>query len=104
MRNGTLHLPKRQIETDTPYQKDEWQLDAYGCYVIAHHATGKRLAFIVRCPPYCDRGHWQAAVENIPDIDSQDGFPRYYMNLERALDEMTSWLNWRIFENHSSGE
>lgn len=104
MSENTLHLPKRRIETGARYHSKEWKIDAYGCYVITQHETGRRMAFIQRRPSYCDRGRWQASVECIPDIDAQDGFPRYYMTLEHAIDEITSWLNWRLFKTHPPGE
>ena len=58
-------------------------------------ALGHARVTIERRPPYCDRGHWIAKVFGIADIDHQDGFPRYYMDLERAKAEMAEWLDWR---------
>jgi len=49
-------------------------------------------------PKYCDRGHWYAKVEGIPGIDEADKFPRYYMDLSAAMDEMKSWLCWRLYK------
>ena len=45
-------------------------------------------------PQYCDRGNWKVLVDsNLPfDIDHQDGFPRYYMDFDRAQDEIQDWL------------
>lgn len=47
-------------------------------------------------PSYCDRGHWFAKVYGIDSIDFQDQFPRYFMDLKRAKDEMKDWLVWRL--------
>lgn len=49
-------------------------------------------------PAYCDRGHWYAKPLGLPAlwIDAQDGFPRYYMNLERAKAELSEWLQWKL--------
>lgn len=46
-------------------------------------------------PPYCDRGHWYGKVFGL-HTDSQDGFPRYFMDLDRAKAEMSEWLAWRL--------
>jgi hypothetical protein len=46
-------------------------------------------------PAYCDRGHWYGKVFGI-ETDHQDGFPRYFMDLERAKAEMAEWLTWRL--------
>ena len=47
-------------------------------------------------PFYCDRGHWMFRCD-LPDVDGHDGFPRYYMDLERAKDEIEAWLGWRLW-------
>ena len=47
-------------------------------------------------PPYCDRGPWYGQAWGIPSLDGEDGFPRYYMDLQRAKDEMKEWLIWRL--------
>ena len=47
-------------------------------------------------PFYCDRGNWLAKLfareELAKDIDDADGWPRYYMNKERAKLEIEDWL------------
>ena len=48
-------------------------------------------------PTYCDRGHWYAKVFGIW-TDEADGFPRYFMDLQRAKDEMHEWLIWRLHQ------
>ncbi len=56
------------------------------------------LVWIVKRPWYCDRGHWSAAID-APfqwNVDEQDGFPRYYMDLEVAKKEIGEWLIWRV--------
>lgn len=57
-------------------------------------------------PTYCDRGNWIAKV-HVPcmerkanalinlDIDDQDGWPRYYFDLDRAKLECEAWLKKR---------
>lgn len=61
-------------------------------YRFGHHAVT-----LVERPHYCDRGHWVGNVLG-PElyIDHQDGFPRYFMDLERAQTEMVDWLKWRL--------
>lgn len=50
-------------------------------------------------PHYCDRGNWIAKVHvglNCPtEIDSQDGWPRYYFDFDRAKLEIEAWLKKR---------
>ena len=50
-------------------------------------------------PHYCDRGRWLAHLETIHpftlEIDSADGWPRYYFDLERAKLEIEAWLEKR---------
>lgn len=56
-------------------------------------------------PPYCDRGRWLARLEvlllaegltgprpELLHIDAQDGWPRYYFDLDRAKLEIEAWL------------
>jgi hypothetical protein len=41
-------------------------------------------------PHYCDRGRYIARVD--APIDYQEGFPRYYFDLEVAKQEMAEWV------------
>lgn len=54
---------------------------------------------IERRPPYCDRGSFLAKVfVTSPTelfVDEQDGWPRYYFDLERAKAECEAWLTKR---------
>jgi len=45
-------------------------------------------------PAYCDRGNWVATADSTKpyDLDGADGFPRYYMDLERAKAELEDWM------------
>lgn len=56
--------------------------------------TGEMLGWIQNRPDYCDRGHWSACIER-HDINSQDAFPRYFMRLETAKQEMMDFVRWR---------
>lgn len=76
----------------------EWTLGAGGEWNLYGPAAGfgNVHVWLTARPPYCDRGHWQASVSGLEDIDYQDGFPRYFMDLERAKLEMADWLRWRL--------
>jgi hypothetical protein len=57
---------------------------------------------IQRRPAYCDRGNFLANVELKEGgdhlrlwLDSADGWPRYYMNLDRAKAEIEDWMKKR---------
>jgi len=58
--------------------------------------NGVRVGWMMPRPLYCDRGHWQVNSE-LPDIDAQDSFPRYYMSETTARNETIAWLNWRLW-------
>lgn len=73
-----------------------------GVIELYDDATGRMLAWIGQRPPYCDRGHFQANVECVPDLDSQDGWPRYYMHLEVARRETVDFLRWRLLKERAS--
>jgi hypothetical protein len=74
-----------------------WKLDqsANETWNLFDTDTGQMLAWIDRRPEYCDRGHWCARIE-IGDLDVQDGWPNYYMDLETAMREVVSFLYWRL--------
>ena len=71
--------------------------------------------WIEKRPHYCDRGHWKGNVRGplplipqpLSDLDEQDGFPRYYMDLSVAKQELRKWLYWRLYQidipDHSGG-
>jgi len=63
--------------------------------------NSKRVGWLERRPPYCDRGHWKFGCE-LPYIDGHDSFPRYYMDNTRAKSEIISWLNWRLWKRQVS--
>lgn len=54
---------------------------------------------IEKRPHYCDRGNWIAKIHAIGSfhysIDHQDGWPRYYFELDRAKLECEAWLHKR---------
>ncbi len=62
-----------------------WSINADGAYIE-----------IAPRPGYCDRGRYLVTVSGLGDIDFQDAFPRYFMDLERAKKEMAEWLGWRL--------
>ena len=53
-------------------------------------------------PKYCDRGNFLANVDLRPtgrarraNLDAHDGWPRYYMDFDRAKLEIEAWLKKR---------
>ena len=70
-----------------------WELDEFQCWNLRR--DGVHIWLNPR-PVYCDRGRWLAHVQGIESIDFADGFPRYYMDLERAKLELDEWLTWRL--------
>lgn len=48
-------------------------------------------------PSYCDRGNWIATIEATPavNLDVADGWPRYYLDFDRAKAEIEAWLDKR---------
>jgi hypothetical protein len=54
------------------------------------------LVWIEPRPAYFDRGRFSAQYEGSFYITADDGFPRYYMDLETAKREMRAWLLHRI--------
>jgi hypothetical protein len=72
----------------------EWEYsEAMRFWSLRH---GNTQVTIEHRPAYCDRGHYVAKVFGLEDVDWADGFPRYFMNLDRAKLEMMEWLVWRL--------
>lgn len=44
-------------------------------------------------PHYCDRGRFHAQTD--APLDSAEGWPRYYFDLDVAKREIAAWLNCR---------
>jgi hypothetical protein len=72
-----------------------WKLDADGVFNCT--MDGTLVAWMTPRPAYCDRGHWQVDSD-LPHLDDYDGFPRYYMRREVAIQETEAWLNWRLLK------
>lgn len=60
------------------------------------------LVWISKRPQYCDRGNYWAMCDvknggnsRRLDLDAQDAWPRYYMNLDRAKLEIEEWMKKR---------
>jgi hypothetical protein len=68
--------------------------------VIHHEINGKECTITLESrPAYCDRGNYLAKLwpsgELAREIDSQDLWPRYYFDEERARLECEDWLKKR---------
>jgi hypothetical protein len=72
-----------------------WALDDDGSFNCTWE--GIVLAWMTERPRYCDRGHWQVK-STLAGLDHADGFPRYYMQREVAIQETERWLNWRLLK------
>lgn len=54
-------------------------------------------------PHYCDRGKWLVMVSTVINgisdysspLDDQEGFPRYFFELDNIKSEMQAWANER---------
>lgn len=68
---------------------EEWE---YWSFMVG----GSELVIIEPRPAYCDRGHWYAKPVGMSWIDAAHGFPRYYMDLDRAKAELSEWVTWRL--------
>lgn len=62
-----------------------WEIFGKGCSITLEER-----------PSYCDRGNYIAKVfprgDLLTDMDHQDGWPRYYFDLDRAKLEVGAWL------------
>ena len=84
---------------------DGWNWSMDPSFVHTHVQThdlrdheGHLLAWAQSRPHYCDRGHWKGVIEIPCGLDSQDGWPNYYMSLKRAKTEVEAFLRWRLFQ------
>lgn len=78
---------------DIPLERDQYNV---------HWLRGEiHHVWMQERPSYCDRGHYIAHVEPAPNagikytIDTQDAWPRYFMDFDRMIDEMRDWIKWR---------
>lgn len=65
------------------------------CWDCVDVSTGERLAFITQQADYQDRGHFMGMVD-IPGVGKDDSWPNYYMRWDRAMSEITAFLDWRL--------
>jgi len=61
-------------------------------------SKGELLAWVEKRHSYCDRGHWKGNIEIACGLNDQDGWPNYYMSLDRAQKEISAFLKWRLFK------
>jgi len=74
----------------------EWRVNPEHPNLHEARVNGRMVGWLHKRPDYCDRGHWQAAIELEHDI--QDAFPRYFMRFETAKQEMEDFLRWRLWK------
>lgn len=97
----TYYMLKKYADLDMPIKLD-WQPAEGGLIarVPAEDYQGKGFVAIyaLKRPSYCDRGKWHVLVEpegDIAGLDDQEGFPRYFFEIEHLQKEMQIWANWR---------
>jgi len=79
----------------------KWRVDEYRCLrrnekISMNGKPGNYDIIIQRRPSYCDRGDWMIYVDGHNDIDSSDGFPRYFFGTEEDVKrQMETWLQRR---------
>jgi hypothetical protein len=88
-------------ERDAAVGKIEWRcrraIKGVLCPPIYEAYVGnKMVGWIEHRPHYCDRGHFKAIVD-VPNLDGQDAFPRYFMRFSSAVQEMEEFLRWRLW-------
>jgi len=75
------------FEDGTPAIVPWWEINGRECTI-----------YLEQRPAYCDRGNWYAKLDArggtalARELDHQDGWPRYYFDLERAKLEIEAWL------------
>ena len=78
--------------------KWKWSFGGQGYWetkVDWQDAVGKMTCYITiePRPVYCGRGQWIAKT-NAP-LDDEEGWPRYYFDLDTAKKEIQKWVNKR---------
>jgi len=65
--------------------------------VEVNGVKGEWLVWLTQRPHYCDRGRWGVGVDGVgcSPPDEQEGFPRYFFDLETAKEEMRAWVKMR---------
>jgi len=74
-------------------ERFRWIADNYGGYTLSVY--GIRLS-IEPLPSHSPRGHFWGNIEGLPAISAADGFPRFYMKLQRGKNDLREWLLWRL--------
>lgn len=83
----------------------EWEIDEYGYHLLTIRVNKFEAHFFMEPRPvYCDRGHWMVMCEywrdadGINTLDRSDFFPRIYMSLDVAKDEIQRFIAWRALK------
>jgi len=91
-------MPREPAVNERTIPKFEWiQNPEYPTTWDCFDEKGQRVAYLSERPTYCDRGHFLGNVE-IGGLDSEDCWPNYYMDFERAKNEIISFLLWRLYK------
>ena len=82
-------------------QQEHWKIANLGVYNQQYdYILGKECEIVIESrPSWCDRGNFIAKIfakgSLAQGIDNQDGWPRYYFDLDRAKLEIEAWLQKR---------
>jgi hypothetical protein len=101
----------KKAETFDEVMALEWDLDKDGYFNLSVEVNDcKAFFFIQPRPNYCDRGHWFVMCdfftnsEGINTLDHADLFPRPYMSLSVAKDEIQRFIAWRALKVSEGSE
>lgn len=86
-------IVEQGVDMDALVERQERIEKPYSWYRLV---IGTERVWIESRPGYCNRGRFHGDYDGTFHIDGADGFPRYFMDLERAKVEMREWLVWRI--------
>lgn len=67
--------------------------------LIIHDENNNEISCTAqRRPKYCDRGHYQLNVFGQIELDSADGFPRYFFSFAELDVHARQFLKWRLYK------
>lgn len=99
--HGRFILQKVRVPTDANgLPRGRWQGEVHflsGSYATLQ-GTGCYITLEGR-PHYCDRGNYLAKLHvedpRLVHVDDQDGWPRFYFDLDRSMAECEAWMRKR---------
>ena len=89
---------RQEPSAQLPFQWVEDTAYSQGMLWNLFDANGTLLAWLHRRPAYCDRGHFLGHIDIECGLDGQDGWPNYYMSLDRGRKEIEAFCKWRLLK------